>query len=121
MDRKIRLVCSGDDVFPSPMLFVSILVKQGACIDFLFSINISLTTEIILPILDPHSCQGCTLILGVLYCQSSSLEWFVQRKQISTPITPVRRLPGDSTSFSVINTLVFVFENQTGVGGLRCN
>jgi len=52
------------------MLFVSILVKQGARIDFLFSINISTTTEIILPILGPHLRHGCTLMLGVFYCQT---------------------------------------------------
>ena len=112
INRKIRLVWSGDDVSPSQMLFVSILVQQGAHINFLFSINISLTTEIILPILDPHSRQGCTLVLGGLYCQSSSLDWFLQRKQISTPITPVRHVPGDSTPFSVINTLVCVLESR---------
>jgi len=31
VDRKIGLVWSGVSEFPSPMLFLSILITQGAC------------------------------------------------------------------------------------------
>ena len=69
MDKKIRQVCSGNVVFPS-MLFVSIIVEQGSRINFLFSINMSYTTESILPILGHHWHHGCKLMLGVFCCQT---------------------------------------------------